>query len=340
MSTLSKAQYYTTTLLGLVCTLIRLATLTIGDVAGYAIHSATFRPIRNNKELLEGRICAYCHVIEKGLSFDKTRIGFGKDKVQTLLSIFRSYACIADARESYAGKFALSTLRSYYLFHENQNDSPSKLLLEIEHTLSSYEKSNLSPSSLTLNKSELLEKARAEYPAFNQSRFSFRNFSQEEVHTQQIVEALEIARDAPSACNRQPTKAYIVEHKSDIDRILTLQGGSNGFKNKVSKLLVIASDQANFQGIQERHLCHVDGGIFAMSTLNALHYKGLGACPLFWADTPSDNRIVKSIIGAKNSEKIVLCIGVGNLPDKVQVARSKKKPVELIYSISNRKQQG
>lgn len=73
-------------------------------------------------------------------------------------------------------------------------------------------------------------------------------------------------------CNRQPTKVILVENKTLIDKILEIQSGVTGYSEKVNQLIVLTCNRNYFYTIGERNQLYVDGGIYLIYLLYALHY--------------------------------------------------------------------
>lgn len=72
----------------------------------------------------------------------------------------------------------------------------------------------------------------------------------------------------------------------------------------------------------ESHLPYVDGGLYAMTLMYALHAQGLGTIPLTTGLMPNQLKKLYSQFEVKDNEVPVLLIGVGNLKEKFEVAMS------------------
>lgn len=60
------------------------------------------------------------------------------------------------------------------------------------------------------------------FPDFIKSRHSVRNFAGT-IQIKQLINAIEMAMTAPSACNRQPSRVHIITSKDLIQRCLAFQ---------------------------------------------------------------------------------------------------------------------
>jgi hypothetical protein len=87
----------------------------------------------------------------------------------------------------------------------------------------------------------------------------------------------------------------------------------------------VVSDVSFFVNIDERFQCYIDGGIFAMSVLNALHYQKIAAVPLNWSHHVENDQKLRALGFVKPSEKVILMIGIGDAPAKFKIATSHKR---------------
>ena len=159
------------------------------------------------------------------------------------------------------------------------------------------------------------------------SRHSVRQYADTPVPMDMIRQAVDMARKTPTVCNRQGPRVHVFE---DAQQALNWQPGNKGFGHLASRGLIVTADLQAFSGNGERNQPFVDGGMFAMSLLYALHALGLGACPLAWSMRPSDDRAMRTALGIPDSEAVIMMISVGHLPETLQVAKSHRMPLEHI----------
>lgn len=128
----------------------------------------------------------------------------------------------------------------------------------------------------------------------------------------------------PSACNRQSYKIYVYKDESLKNRIFKMQGGCNGFYEDMQIAILICGDQRGYN-INELHQVYVDGGIYAMNLLYALHYEGLAAIPLTMGQKQGKIALIKKEMDIPEYEMPCVLIGVGSYKDEYKVAVSKRK---------------
>ena len=105
---------------------------------------------------------------------------------------------------------------------------------------------------------------------------------------------------------------------------LSLQNGNKGFGHLASHVLIVASDRACFASIGERNQPWIEGGLYAMSLVYALHALGLGTCCLNWSVDNQRDAELKQALAIPASYAIAMMIAVGSLPDIIPVAESRR----------------
>ena len=166
------------------------------------------------------------------------------------------------------------------------------------------------------------------------SRHSIRQFSQSEICIEDVQKAVRLAMKAPSACNRQSCRVYLYTDKEKNLALGNLIAGNTGFKEIVPNYLVVTSAQSSFYDSFERNQVYVDGGIFTMALIEALHYYGIGSCVLQNGEFRSRNKQFKNICGnIPEDEKIILFIAIGYYPEQFTYAVSHRKELSDILII-------
>ena len=268
------------------------------------------------------------HVIEKGLSLEDCRPGFGIPKVQRLLNLVKLYAEKYDDQELLV--FTLSIIKRYVEFNK-ANDT---LDLEIEKQFNALETKvtkwdlyeNLFGGVLRVTRKEVEEATSIPFMEFVKSRHSVRTFTGEPVSKELLTKALEMASFTPSACNRQPWSVFAFTKKENIIDILDIQTGARQFKEKVGALLIITSTMKAFFG-GENNQWYLNGGMYSMSLIYAIHSLGLGCIPLNMGISQDRLNQIKKIGHIDSSEIPVLMIAVGHLPNEFKVAKSSRFPI-------------
>jgi len=250
------------------------------------------------------------HRIEKGLSLNDAKRPFGQDLVKRML-IFKDYS----------------------------RKSPSELKLSVRavKALEALEKWNAEGdrslgelTTLTSPYSGAMDEVG--WTEFFQSRRSIRNYSDvwPAPDSLEILKVLELALNTPSVCNRQSWKVWYLSEKSKVNKVLSLQNGNSGFSN-LNALLIFGVDRRKFTLGSERNQHWIDGGLFAMSFIWALHSRGLGSCLLNWSVAPERTKELRELIGAEEYYEFITLCAVGRFDkESLSAISPRKAPTEYI----------
>lgn len=284
------------------------------------------------KSRLEAMIIHDYHIIEKGLTMPETRLGFGKQVLLILISNCKKYIAL-HGYSNIQVKHAVQVVNEYKEFHNKLNYKLDETVIDAIDSLALTAKDNKSTTQRTISNTDYFSDVENAFPAFSASRSSVRNYSSKELDINRIIEAVSLARNTPSACNRQTSKVYVFTKREEIDTILKLQGGNRGFGHLTNKLIVVTADQSVFFGVNERYQTYVDGGMFAMNLLYTLHSEKILACILNCSHSPEKDKQMRKICPIKESEVFIAMITCGEAPDEFQVALSCRNSVEDYISI-------
>jgi len=184
-----------------------------------------------------------------------------------------------------------------------------------------------------MTKREIQVTTAIDFENFMKSRTSVRNYAKDEVLDKEVYKAIELARFTPSVCNRQSWKVHYYKDEMLKKELLKLQNGNNGFSDSINKLIIVTTDTKKFTKLEGNQV-FIDGGMFAMSLVLALHAQGVASCCLNTCLPYVDEKKIKQIGSIPNSERLIMMIGIGKYKDSFEVAISNRIPVD---SILNRK---
>ncbi len=290
----------------------------------------------NEREKLQALLVMAYHSLEKGLSLPSPRPGFGIKHINTLISRLNLYVnkygfdCYVMA--------SLNALEAYNNFNINNginNDYIDEYIRNLKSRLEINYEYELCSGTKTINKKEFIESSNVNFRKFFEARSSVRQYSEESVSSDYIKDAVKIALKTPCVCNRQSWKVRVFKEKENVKKILSIQEGAVGFAEKIGTLLIVSSDLSYFQSSGERNQCWVDGGLFSMSLLLALHSFGLVTCSLNWSKNSYIDNLLKETMDIPQSESIIMLISVGHPLHTFKVASSWRKPVEDIIFFDN-----
>ena len=273
-----------------------------------------------NKSGYEAYLTKQYHIVEKGMALSEPRIFFGKKKIFDLITKSEEYIkTYGDSELTASIRAALDTYLDRNMGLESHDKEMYDKILDF---CSSSDSRSISGVKL-VSKNDITKANNFSYEDFVTTRSSVRNFSEDSVLDADIYEAIRLASNTPSVCNRQSWKVHYYKEKSMISKLLVIQNGNGGFADSIDKLLIITTDTRKFTRLESNQV-FIDGGLFAMNVLLSLHSLKLGSCCLNTCLSYVDENNVKRVGEIPHSERLIMMIGVGNLKDKYEVAYSKK----------------
>jgi hypothetical protein len=88
-----------------------------------------------------------------------------------------------------------------------------------------------------------------------------------------------------------------------------------------------------FCNINERNQAFIDGGMYAMNLLYALHCNMVAACILNCSFDPGKENHIKSIAKIKDSEVLIAMIACGDPPEGFQLTMSPRNSLDTTNTI-------
>jgi len=277
-------------------------------------HSAGYAASTGKQRRKRAEMTQRYHVLEKGLSLPEPRKGFGRAVARMLLDDYETYR--ANWHHDPFLDSVGSALDAYFDF--NREVAAAQPFRERWNRI----RTDSGESGGTIPFPEM--RPWSEYAGFVQSRRSLRNFADKAVAKEQIQEAWHLASEAPSACNRQSWNLYYSMDPGQIRRVLGLQGGARGFAEKVPCIIVVTSPLSHYFASSERNQAYIDGGIFAMALVYALHSLGLGSCCLNLAKKNQEADTFREVCGIPKDEALILALAVGHPAEKAKAAKSSR----------------
>lgn len=277
--------------------------------------------------VIAAKVRIICHTIEKALSLSDCRVEFGREKINELI---RLYNILKEARykDSNALLIAESTIHSYVNHRLIHGLDISFIPINLRDSSSS----DIKCGAHNFTSSQIDFKC---FESIANARHSVRNFSKQNVATEDITQAVRIAQTAPSACNRQATRVYAITDQSKIDALKQRHGGIRAF-GQPGVIFAITQDLNLYINEYERNTWLVDGGIFCMNLLYSLNSVGLVNCPVIWGGMDDEDKFISELAGIPDNERVVILVVAGYVPTEgVKTPYSAKRPVSEILKIIN-----
>lgn len=285
------------------------------DYKRFIRSSFEFNRNKLSNENLRAEITFVYHAIEKGLSHNDLRLGFGQDRINRLLFLLKEWIKRDYDRNDIRFITGIAVLDQYILIHKNNNFDVSTLDNELKF-IKQYANDLLKVQGgiIEATKEDFLVSRLSEFKQFSESRRSIRNYGEKKIKTETIIKAVNLAQNAPSVCNRQSSKVYIIKRKSVIKECLEIQNGIQGMAKNISALLLVTSDNSYFGNLNERNQSFVDGGIYSMNLLYSLTYYGVASCALNADLNTKAMEKLREILHIPDSQDIIMFISCGSYP--------------------------
>lgn len=265
------------------------------------------------------------HRIEKGLCIKNPRSLWGWSKAWELVSLIENVSSTPTSDVEFGIQTAKGVLNSYLKAKEK-----STYQKDLENCAKFKE--YLNKKGIEISQSDfggVFEKSLtdvsfddAEFSAIQKlfnTRHSVRDFAKSDVSKEKILKAIELANRCPSACNRQPTKIYIIDAQDRINL---------GYKNEynANKYIILTGCISAFK-ISEQNDWLVSPSIFAAFLTLSLHSLGIGSCVIRkdLVNQKKYNSAIRSFCNIPKNEQIVLELAIGNYNDNFFVPKSNRK---------------
>ena len=260
------------------------------------------------------------HVLEKGITMPARRLGFGYDRVRSIIETCSKAICNY-TNNHIEIQSAIKDLEQYQLIHHQAGyELPDDITTGIEQLLT--QKTIDTQSCYEMTKEEYFKKT-SDFFEFAHQRHSVRWYSEEKIEHDILMKAIELAQTSPSACNRQSTRVYIIETEEKKKQVCQLQNGNRGFGHLADKMLLITSDMKCWS-YQYRTSAYLDAGIYTQNLLYALHYYHICACTLNAHLTIKKSCKLRKIVGYSESEIPIVFISIGYPTAVFQIAGSQR----------------
>lgn len=276
----------------------------------------------------EAVIIRWYHTIEKGLAYPDFRAGFGADNLNALLTSMENYIADGYSPDEFFYKTALSVLKAYQeknAEYDYVNEELNARIAQLPGTANEVG-GTIAPQAIGEEQVKQLG-----YADFIYSRHSMRHFSTEPLDKEKIHRAIALAQHTPSACNRQGWQARVILDKELIEKVLANQNGNRGFGNEFTGLILVTGDLRCFNRDRELYQVYIDGGMYAQSILNALHYEHIASVPLSASLISTQEENVRKLLSVDKPEVLIMLIGIGNYPEDCLTTRSERRQAAPIF---------
>jgi len=308
----------------------------------YCFFSAQFR--REHQAVLKGRLHYQhslkdiklsstllrrnTHRLEKGLIMQPRRSVFAQAYIEETVDCF-SKCLISEGMCTEELKWAQDVLVQFFQVTESSKilDKARKQFEAL--TLKSFKESY---ESLPYEHNERVSSKVTQQELYNlfKQRRSVRWYQQKEVDDGMLDMAIEMAAQAPSACNRQPFQFYTITDMNEASEISSLAMGTAGFSDNIPAVIVVVGDLSSYPLERDRHVIYIDASLASMQLMLALETMGLSSCPINWPDLEVLERKMAKALKLPAYKRPIMLISVGYAQSDGLIPYSAKKSAQTL----------
>lgn len=161
-------------------------------------------------------------------------------------------------------------------------------------------------------------------------RRSVRWFEPRPVPRELIDQAVRVAAQSPSACNRQPFEFRIFDDPGLARQVAGIPMGTRGFDHNFPVVVAVVGRLRAYFDEKDRHVIYIDGGLASMSFVLALETLGLASCCINWPDVEEQERAIAALLRLEPDERVVMLIALGWPDADALVPASGKKALDMV----------
>jgi nitroreductase len=147
--------------------------------------------------------------------------------------------------------------------------------------------------------------------SLTKGRRSVRWFDGRRVPRDLVENALHVAIEAPTACNRQPYRFEVFDDPAQVAAVAGIPMGTRGYSSQIPGIIVVIGDLSAFFDERDRHVIYIDGSLASMSLILGLEAQGVGSCCINWPDLPEKEAEMRSLLGLQSFERVIMLIAYG-----------------------------
>lgn len=270
------------------------------------------------------------HRLEKGIIMQPRRKTFAAAYILETVETYQK--CITnDTLSKDEKQWSQDVLSKYFQLVE---DVPS--IAKARELFNATKTNNLQPTSIPYVKQDAIKSnvSYEELATLCSQRRSVRWYQSKKVPMELIKKALEVATQAPSACNRQPFSFYVFNDPKEAQKIGKIPMGTVGFSHNFQCTVVVVGDLAAYPHERDRHVIYIDASLASMQFMLALETLGLSSCVINWPDVDQCEATMLNTLNLNSEQRPIMLISIGYADQQGQIPFSQKKsPDHLIKEV-------
>lgn len=265
--------------------------------------------VRQGGELFELR--RRVHMLEKGLAMRPRRDTFAVEYIEMTVDRFERVRANG-ALDTESEMWISDVLTQYFDATARSEDQAINESRRRFQSLGVANSAAFRGTELVISKSPAV--GVTDFAELAHLRQTVRWFTDKPVSRDSVDLSVDIAVQAPTACNRVPYHFDIYDDAADARSIARIAGGTSGYADNIRNIIVVVGDQSAYPFERDRHLIYIDASLAISSLLMALRVQGIASCCINWPDQPGPERALRKLIPLKEYERVVMLIAYG-FPD-------------------------
>lgn len=284
---------------------------------------------------LLGEIVRYTHSIEKGLSLEKVRLGFGYAKIKDTMSYIERYEQLNNSLDAVQIRMFADALSDYIEFHSSHNYKTPQIndIIAIHNHLINKIGGHKGKYGgvLKVKRKECDNNHRELLKEIIMGRHSVREFEKTPVSDVDLRAAIELAMHCPSACNRQCYRVHII-NKNEIHLLDGWLDGVGGFADDLDKMLLITGRISDYRPSEQMQYI-VTPAVFAGYLTITLEVYNIGCCFIQRTLFPTrEYTLIARRLSIPFDEQPICILGIGNFKKEYKVPVSHRLSYDQIVS--------
>lgn len=281
------------------------------------------------------RIMILSHSLEKGLSYRNARV-FGRSKAEDLMARLEKSSDSTQLSSAYS--IGVEVLRSWtdFIKAREVDDVQAAAIrgrLDALFETSIPRDCGFRAGVATATHLDAASWETLPFEDFVRGRHSTRRFADVPVSDDDLQLCIELAMRSPSACNRQMVGLRVFDDPKSKELLYRTLHGTGGVDFDTCRLAVVTFDARSLDFYGERNQGYLNAGLFAMTLVYALQWKGIGSCLLQFGNTFAEERTLAEGLSLQPGERIAVGIAFGvPEPDGV-VPASVRRDVSEVFSV-------
>jgi len=263
------------------------------------------------------------HRLEKGLIMQPRRAVFAEAYIDETVECFSK--CLAsDGFCLDELKWAQDVLEKYFSVTDRTKVLDKARECFNALTLKPFEDDNVSLPYEHQQRVASTITQQALHDLFKQRR-SVRWYQDKQIESNMLDNAIDMASQAPSACNRQPFEFYTVTDTDNATKVASLAMGTAGFSDNIPAVIVVIGDLSAYPSERDRHIIYIDASLASMQLMLSLETMGLSSCPLNWPDLDVPENKMSKLLKLPAHKRPIMLISVGYGQTDGLIPHSSKK---------------